>query len=110
MTTVEWEPPASAPRKTSVCDMIYPPTAWPPDRPTVEDRIPTSTVTAVPSGTYHGQASPGSTRHGTPSTTGVIASTLTMMATTTSRWRTLDHHPPSRSVPSKPPDRTHALP
>src|SRR5439155_21361952 len=64
--------------------------------PPSEDSIPTATVTAVPSGTYHGHASPGSTRHGTPSTTGVIASTLTMIATTTSRWRARDHHPPSR--------------
>src|SRR5207302_999788 len=65
-------------------------------RPNIEDAIPTATVTAVPSGTYHGHASPGSTRHGTPSTTGVMASTLAMIATTTSRWRARDHHPPSR--------------
>src|SRR5439155_8163131 len=70
------------------------------DCPTNDVSIPAATVTPVPSGTYHGHARPGSRCQGKPgitlpSTTGVIATTLTMIAVITSICRARGHRPPS---------------
>src|SRR5437762_6433332 len=68
--------------------------------PTREDAIPTATVTAVPSGTYHGQASPRSQCHGkrgitAPKTIGLMTAAAATMARMTSRWRARGQAPPS---------------
>src|SRR5919109_2333863 len=66
------------------------PSAHLPD--TTDEIIPTKTVTAVPSGTYHGHARPGSQRTGkcritAPNTIGDMTTMLTMSAMMTSRSR-----------------------
>src|SRR5204862_275231 len=71
-----------------------------------DEIIPTVTVTAVPSGTYHGQARPRSQCRGkcgitAPRTTGDIRMTLTAIATITSIWRVRGQAPPRMYVPSK---------
>src|SRR5881392_612391 len=71
-----------------------------------DDSIPTATVTAVPSGTYHGQARPGSQYTGTcgmtePRTTGDMRITLVPIATITSIWRARGQAPPRMYVPSR---------
>src|SRR5882762_2922209 len=84
------------------------PTVRPSDGPTNEDSIPTNTVTAVPSGTYHGHASPGSQCSGkcgitAPRTTGAITMMLTMRAMMTSTWRARGQAPPRMYVPRSDP-------
>src|SRR5437879_1073209 len=71
-------------------DHVAPPICPPAHRPDTSDEIiPTATVTAVPSGTYHGHARPGSQCTGkcgmtAPSTTGDMTAMLTTRATMTS--------------------------
>src|SRR6185503_996267 len=68
-------------------------------RPISDDTMPTITVTAVPSGTYHGQAMPLSQCNGkcgmtAPRTTGDMTRTLATIATITSRCRARGQIPP----------------
>src|SRR6266496_239885 len=64
-----------------------------------DEIIPTATVTAVPSGTYHGHASPGSQWTGkwgitAPRTTGAMTRMLTTSAMMTSTCRARGQAPP----------------
>src|SRR5919197_2203162 len=82
------------------------PTAHPPI--TSEATIPTAKVIAVPSGTYHGQASPGNQwigKWGTtaPNTTGDMTTMLMMSAMMTSICRARGQAPPRMYVPSSEP-------
>src|SRR5258706_16371600 len=72
---------------------------------TSDEIIPTATVTAVPSGTYHHHESPRRKCSGkwgitAPNTTGDMTMTLPTIATITSIWRVRGQAPPRLDVPS----------